>query len=292
MRTCRLTPTRTSALLGGYTERPMSHYSLKIDMHDGAARQAVQQKLTQAADFVMQKGYLYVEDAISGEKADELNAAILGGLKFTDDGSAIVGSYRTGPGRYAVPVRVDGQLVDFSVFCPPILGSLMSMVLGPDFILNSLSAVVSLPGAPAQDIHLDYPPIYDRFPFVAASLPPYAITVGIPLVDITMENGPTTVFSGSHRLRFESRRPLPNSDRNDPQRKGAAVLWDYRTWHGGCANHSSEPRALLVLVFSTPWFRDPNFFSKDVPPIMMDEEVYRSFNDEHRRIFPPGLFGK
>jgi len=129
--------------------------------------------------------------------------------------------------------------------------------------------VTALPGAEDQPIHLDHPPLFEAAPHLTNSIPPYAVTMVVPLVDIDEQTGTTAIWEGSHkksddqnsedRFRLLSRlmqepdysmaaRPLP--------RQGDVYLMDYRVIHGGLANRSQIDRPILYVVYSRPWFRD------------------------------------
>lgn len=91
--------------------------------------------------------------------------------------------------------------------------------------------------------------------FEHTHLPPHCINVFFPLVDLTMENGPTEFKSGSHRLGH-----FDDDDKNAQFAlccdAGGAVLFDYRTKHRGLANLTSTGRPILYLAYAKPFFRD------------------------------------
>ena len=63
-------------------------------------------------------------------------------------------------------------------------------------MLNSYTSVISLPGSQNQQIHSDGGHLFGES--IGASLPPHAITVAIPLVDIDKECGSTAIWGRSH----------------------------------------------------------------------------------------------
>ena len=90
--------------------------------------------------------------------------------------------------------------------------------------------------------------------FSHTHLPPHCINVFYPLVDLSNENGCTEFVPGSHRLgNFNS-----GDDNNFGLccKAGGAVLFDYRLKHRGGSNVSQEPRPVLYLAYSKPFFWD------------------------------------
>ena len=99
---------------------------------------------------------------------------------------------------------------------------------------------------------------------------PFAMTVNIPFVDTTVDNGATEFWLGTH-LRGNKGIKDPISDGPwiasaylDARRvecppirpaisKGSLVIRDMRLWHAGIANETSIPRIMLTLV-------NPTFF--------------------------------
>ena len=79
-------------------------------------------------------------------------------------------------------------------------------------------------------------------------------------LDIDESNGPTEFLVGSHRRRLAH----PDDEPDDRRRAtivapaGAAIIFDYRTWHRGLPNMSVRDRHVLYLVAARPWFADRN----------------------------------
>lgn len=124
----------------------------------------------------------------------------------------------------------------------PIATDLMDMT-HPDgqLMMTTLQVVDSLPGSALQIWHSDNAE--------------KGITVVIPLVDLTIQNGPTELITGSHCL-FENVRcnmshvlPLLSA--------GDALIFDARTLHRGGANQSDTSRAILVVRFDNKKTQPP-----------------------------------
>ena len=96
------------------------------------------------------------------------------------------------PRSFAVP----------ELFNSVILRSVLShfSVLGRDYVLHSLGAALSEPGSKRLHWHR-----YSRYPMkdagvAGADVPPHAVTVLIPLLDVTLAHGPTEFCVGSSHL--------------------------------------------------------------------------------------------
>jgi len=91
------------------------------------------------------------------------------------------------------------------------------------------------------------------FPQEGIQLPPHCINIFIPLVDLSVENGPTEFSPGTHFInRFdEDKIKFPMC-----ANAGDAVLFDYRVKHRGMANLSPNDRLVLYMNYARPFYRD------------------------------------
>jgi ectoine hydroxylase-related dioxygenase (phytanoyl-CoA dioxygenase family) len=169
-----------------------------------------------------------------------------------------------GDGRYDISPRMLGALGDPDVFANPILLPLLRGWLGDDVQLSSLNVVVSYPGSAMQHVHRDHAHLFEGHPDeVSTRLPPHAVNLVVPLVDLDAEIGPTGVFPGSHRW--------PADGTVDPASivvpslaRGDCMMIDYRTLHAGMANRSPRVRPLLYVTYARAWFFDEvNFTARN-----------------------------
>lgn len=181
-------------------------------------------------------------------------------------------------GRYAAVVPFEGPFLDPAFYANPAVLAMIGALLGEGACIGSLEAVVAEPGAGRQHQHVDGPLRFDRMVGGAkrryrgdlSDLPPYAVTLCVPLCDVTEENGPTAIWPGSHRTALRARPPGGRQvDREFPEERltgklGLSYFFDYRVFHGGTPNFTAEARPFLMFVFVRPWFRDPNL--ADVRP--------------------------
>lgn len=181
-----------------------------------------------------------------------------------------------GEKRYEVLLKLTGAFGNPMLFAGPILYPFLASVLGHEMKVSGVTAVVSYPGAMLQHIHADHPFLFDQ-PGMSASMPPYAINVAVPLIDVDQVIGPTAVCLGSH-LWPASRTPTPDDLTSVDIQRGDCLLIDYRTQHSGMPNESAVARPILYIVYARNWFFDDvNHLSR--PSLNMPLETYAALPD-------------
>ena len=113
--------------------------------------------------------------------------------------------------------------------------------------VDSFGCVTALAGAPEQHYHPDG---------TAVGL----INAFVPLVSLTWENGPTELRPGSHvwretalgsEPRWDEKRTATAAPTMSAEPGSAMLLFDYRCYHRGRANHSTAARPVAYVVFTT-----------------------------------------
>lgn len=159
--------------------------------------------------------------------------------------------------------RETGNFLDFlssdPAKCPWL--QLVRHLIGESARLCHVGVIVALSDAVGQQWHSDGDHVDDDL-----QLPPHALNVFVPLVDVSADNGATEFAPGSHL------------DWNDPRKvvleatAGDAIVFDWRLKHRGLANRVTQPRPLLYLTYALPWFVDRYNFSSDrydeLPPLV------------------------
>ena len=144
-----------------------------------------------------------------------------------------------------------------------LLGMVKLLLLNSALQLDTYSAVVALPGAPAGSWHSD---VEDPFAFHAAIVggrshaPPPGLVVVVPLVDVDETLGPTAFRLGSHVKsdggmwdRGEGDNAAAFPELSLPARRGTVVLFDLRLEHRGGANRATVKRPILYLGYTNRW---------------------------------------
>lgn len=201
-------------------------------------------------------------------------------------------------GRYAAVLPFEGPFLDPRFYANPALHEMLGVLLGSSYCIGSLETVVAEPGAVSQHQHIDGPLRFDRviggkkrgFPGDLSGLPPYAVTLCVPLCDMNEDNGPTAIWPGSHRAALRAKPPSEaRVAREFPEERmvgafGRSFFFDYRVFHGGTANLAREPRPALMFVFTRTWFRDPNL-NEVHPRVVIAKRDLRRIPERHRRLF-------
>lgn len=201
-------------------------------------------------------------------------------------------------GRYAAVLPFEGPFLSPGFYANPRLLQALAALLGDSYCIGSLEAVISLPGAGRQHQHIDGPLRLDRrigkarigFHGDLSGLPPYAVTLCLPLCDLDELNGATALWLGSHRLALQARLPSESEIRRgfpaEPMvgKFGRCFLFDYRTFHCGLPNMSRKPRPLLMFVFTRSWFRDPNL-TEVFPSVAISWRNLKWVPERHRHLF-------
>ena len=152
-------------------------------------------------------------------------------------------------------------------------------------MLHSLGAAIAESGVPKQPWHADAPYPLEWGTAAGSDMPPYAITMMVPLLNLTLLHGPTAFCIGSSHThgvypdaffvqsedsefrtmaaqQLEKDHCASSTGLREVQFElqfGDAVLFDYQTLHRGAENLSPDTRAVLYLTFSRPWYKDEGF---------------------------------
>jgi len=131
---------------------------------------------------------------------------------------------------------------------------LMSKLLGTKFITGSYCASRLLPGAPGQELHIDYPywDFYEDEPFPDGLNGSFLqnCQATIPLDVCSNKSGATAFIPGSQKkLKY----PNKNDDFSKMEQMianpGDLVFFNGNCWHGAMPNNSDHQRAVLLIEF-------------------------------------------
>lgn len=262
----------------------------KISLADSGDASLVKKTQEQAVQLFRDHGALWIENAFSQELIDSLAEAYedrytsrrVSELKKR---YALVGDH-----RFMITVDVEPPFDAPQLFDNPDLQPIFRELIGHQYLISSFGSVVTFPGADPQPIHFDHPPLFES-ESDCVGLPPYAITMVVPLVDLDETTGSTAIWEGTHRqtgVRERLHDLMTNPDWEGASipyaKKGDAYLMDYRVVHGGTANRSENSRPILYIVYCRPWFRDGFNFS-DQPPISISNSQWKELSKESQRLF-------
>ena len=176
------------------------------------------------------------------------------------------------PRRLSCPAQVFTKSWPTSSRLTPIL---MAIFGSDDYIVRAASGDFCLPGAVEyQPLHSDMRDFVDRKATLFSSfndprgylsirdLPCPYVCVNFMPIDMTPLNGPTRQIPGTQH----SRAPIPRLS-EEPERvrlstvcpapAGAVQIRDVRARHGRTPELPDETRAIPIVEYYAPWFREP-----------------------------------
>ena len=230
-------------------------------------------------DSYMAKGWLPMRGIFRPELIDALREEYRRQKDLlTEEDGPLVGFRQVGGKRLMLSIQLTGPFLEEGLYGNPLLLGVLALLLGKEMVIDNFTCVTALPGAEEQELHFDHVDLFPEHKEMRAAVPPYAITVAVPLVDLTPETGTTRLFPGSHRSARGEDSDLPYLSRGD------CFLMDYRLWHHGTANRSDHDRPVLYIIFARPWFTDARNFNRQ-PRLRMDQADVAKVPKKHSRLF-------
>lgn len=139
-------------------------------------------------------------------------------------------------------------------------------VLGAGLKNTYYSGNTALPGDFRQPVH---PDMAQLWPNLTSAPPPHALIVNVPVVDMSVENGSTELWPGTH---LDTRIIVQRGEIEVPQewvearraevppiqptvRSGSILIRDGRLWHRGMPNHTDAPRPMIAMIHVISWWQ-------------------------------------
>lgn len=152
------------------------------------------QSLNRAASLYDHFGFLIIEGLYEESFIDGLNNYFRKKYSAYFEDKDYSDALSVGDKRNMVSIGLDGPFNDPLFYGHPLMRPLFERLLGKDYILDSLDAVISLPGATLQQLHSDGGDLFDDNMKSSITIPAYAITMGIPLIEMNTTTGTTRMF--------------------------------------------------------------------------------------------------
>jgi ectoine hydroxylase-related dioxygenase (phytanoyl-CoA dioxygenase family) len=162
--------------------------------------------LSSKVDHFHSKGFCVFDELFSSLDMDDLKATALENFQEVQEiiqstnqefGIGLKQGYdeivQRQEGRYEVPYKMKNIFKNISESSE--LLEIIHAILGPEVVVANESLIISMPGTTDQAWHADGPHMS-----VTEHLPAHCLNVFIPLVDITLEEGPTEFRPASHYL--------------------------------------------------------------------------------------------
>jgi hypothetical protein len=142
-------------------------------------------------------------------------------------------------------------------------------MLGPGLKNSFYSGNTALPSGLRQPVHPDTAQLWRG---LDAPSPPFAFVINVPVMDVTVENGATEIWPGSHHdttvsifdrdLGLDGLVPEEALERRRafappvyPSLKaGSIVIRDMRLWHAGMPNRTDTARPMIAMIHYIKWW--------------------------------------
>lgn len=159
----------------------------------------------------------------------------------------------------------------------PVLWTMMTHLLGEDFLLSSITANIAGPGGAEMVLHPDQG-------YIPAPWPPYPLVANMMwmLDDFTVENGATKIVAGSHRdaTGEPSGQSRAGEARPVTGKAGSILCFEGRVLHQTGANVTKDVYRHGILTYcSRPWIRQQENSSLSIP-----EELWPQLSDKVRQL--------
>jgi Phytanoyl-CoA dioxygenase (PhyH) len=135
------------------------------------------------------------------------------------------------------------------------------------------SGNTALPGTKRQPVHADSGHLWSD-----AVAPAHSIVVNVPLVDMSIANGVTELWPGTHLIPYAvsggelkvdpalvARQRALRPPEQPEVSAGSILLRDVRLWHAGMPNLSRAPRPMIAMIHNAGWlgaWERPEFLSE------------------------------
>ena len=171
-----------------------------------------------------------------------------------------------------------GELFEKLVAHPKVV-PYFEYMLGPDYILSTLTSNIISPEAKDGPYHIDN--ALGQMPEPLPSFPMFVNSLWL-LNDFTPENGGTRFVPASHR---RLKKPSPNL-MHDPEevrltaKKGSVFLFNGAIWHAAGGNKTTEPRIALICFCCRSFIKQMFDFVHYLKPEVVDRatpEMYRIY---------------
>ncbi len=220
-------------------------------------------ELEAATADLAQFGYCILEQALSADAVAALRARV--DEQAAGEVAAGCGFVEAGINQRIWMLPNKGRIFRDLVL-GPLVERMMGELLGPRFLLSSLTANIARPGGAPMRLHSDqgYVDFWTEKPLVANLL--------FMLDDFTERNGATRLVPGSHQVRtLRSWTPEETVPAEGPA--GSVVVFDGRLVHGTGANLTERDERRAVLAYHCrPFVRQQeNFFLGLDPAIRASE---------------------
>ena len=240
--------------------------------------------LADAVDCVRRNGAIVIRNAVPRPVID----AVLNDFKVRHDVHMAPGQkklyrrFQSDPLRAQVPIAIDGPAANPMFFAPPSVIALARELMGDTLIVGEMGVVISHAGAGPQETHRDSDFLFGGLD-MEIDLPPFSMTLLVPLLDVSMSMGPTEFWPGSHKIR-DTTAATAAPPFQVPLDAGSVLLLDARICHRGGANISGPVRPTVYFSFHRRWYVETSGYEQK-PQVRVTPAMLARLPDSHRSLF-------
>ena len=208
-------------------------------------------------------GYCIVADALDPAQLAELRGRLV--EQAAGEDAAGRGFHDGGGVNQRLWMLVNKGKAFRDLVLQPVVNEFMTELLGPDYLLSSLTANIARPGGVPMGLHTDqgYVGFWTPKPVVA--------NIAWMLDEFSEENGGTRLVPGSHLEPFRQYAQSDTIGACGPA--GGALVFDGRIAHGTGENRSAgSQRHALLSYFCRPFVRQQENFFLGLDPALRTGE--------------------
>lgn len=261
---------------------------ITITPQEKQSRKLSQESLRVAVDAIHRDGYVILDDAIELAHVNALRDKMAEDLKVIiekrgKDYNAGHGHYQHNPPPMAPYLFRDVLMNEFAV-------AVTKAILGAGLYNGFYSGNTNMPGSAYQETHADMDPL---FPEIDVALPPWALVVNVPVVDMSAANGSVECWPGTHAIVRQSsvgkalsvlsedvlaKRREVSPPIQPEVKRGGILIRDIRLWHRGVPNPSDKPRTMIAMIHYRKWCRGmQSKFPRETRDFFKDSELGNNF---------------
>ncbi len=226
-------------------------------------------QLAEAVRDFHRDGFLLLKDLLPKEKL-KLWAETFAPLLTEHLRTQADPSFR-GAQRYYITLPFRPPFADPEFFENETVLALVEKIVGTRFVMCQLASDTPLEGSDYQEIHSDALPL---FPEEEIETPSFQLAMNFALCDVTLNNGPTDITRGTHRIKKEVglQKIKSGEIRIEPleMKLGDVLLRDVRGLHRGSPNRTDTARPMVVIGYSRSWLLRPEV-SIQIPRLQFEK---------------------
>ncbi|AMS29740.1 hypothetical protein AEM38_10260 [Hyphomonadaceae bacterium UKL13-1] len=246
-------------------------------------------KLAAIVHDIRTVGYAVVQEIVSAETCKLLTHSILEDVeRVRKTGKRTRHEEITGDGHLQLGLRRYAPFASAELLTNPFIECVVAGVLGPDAWLGFYSGNVNCPDSGYQPLHFDRPYSW-KSPEDAAKdgqpWPPPTTTLScsIALEEITIANGATEIYPGSHLETTVATWTAHDRLQNHPDLVARRIptrmeipahsvcFRDPRMWHRGVPNPSKKPRAMIAATYHASFCKHwRGIYVANIEPLEME----------------------